>query len=160
MDIFASMKILMVCLGNICRSPMAEGILRDKSLKAGLSWEIDSAGTGSWHVGEPPDRRAIEICDARGIDIRDQRARQISSEDLNDYDLILTMDESNHHEVLQMARSDTQRKKISQILTYAGMGKGIIPDPYFDGRFDRVFDLLNDVCNHIIERTGTIYNVR
>ncbi|MCB0619215.1 MAG: low molecular weight phosphotyrosine protein phosphatase, partial [Saprospiraceae bacterium] len=88
------MKILMVCLGNICRSPLAEGILKEKIKENGLPWEVDSAGTGSWHVGEPPDPRSVAVARAHGIDILDQRARQFRPADFRQFDLIFAMDAS------------------------------------------------------------------
>ena len=91
------MKILMVCLGNICRSPLAHGILQDKISKLGLGWEIESAGTGSWHIGNLPDPRSIEIAQTHGIDITYQKARQFRSSDFDDYDLIYAMDLSLIH---------------------------------------------------------------
>lgn len=144
------MKILFVCLGNICRSPMAEGILRDLTLKAQLDWQIDSAGTGAWHIGEQPDRRAIMVCANRGIDIRPLRARQIHPSDLDQFDLILTMDEDNHAQVLSMSRHSEHKQKIKPMMAFSTAGNGSVPDPYFDGRFEAVFELLNEVCGRIV----------
>jgi protein-tyrosine phosphatase len=148
------MKVLMVCLGNICRSPMAEGILEDLVQKANLDWQIDSAGTGAWHIGEQPDQRAIAVCAGRGIDIRRQRARQIAYADLDQFDLILTMDAENHSHVLSMSRTEVQRRKIQPIMSYGERRSGSVPDPYFDGSFEEVFDLLHDLCRRIVEKRG------
>ncbi len=147
---FATMKILMVCLGNICRSPMAEGILNDMAMKANLNWQIDSAGTGNWHVGERPDSRAIAVCAKRGVDIRAQRARQVQRIDLDHFDLILTMDEDNHAHMLSMIRSVEQQKKVRHIMSFSDTSHNNVPDPYFDGSFEEVYDLLSEVCDRII----------
>ncbi|MFZ1584426.1 MAG: low molecular weight protein-tyrosine-phosphatase, partial [Saprospiraceae bacterium] len=90
------MKILLVCLGNICRSPMAEGILRDKIEKAGLDIQVDSAGTANYHVGEPPHKYTIKVAAENGLDIRDLKARQFQTKDFDDFDIIYVMDSSNH----------------------------------------------------------------
>jgi len=141
----------MVCLGNICRSPMAEGIMSDLVDKRALDWHIDSAGTGSWHVGESPDRRAIATCDKYGIDIRNQRARQIKVMDLDEFDVILTMDRSNYADVMRLAGSANQRQKIQLITSFSDLGYPDVPDPYFDGSFEQVFTLLQTVCNDVLE---------
>lgn len=146
------MKILMVCLGNICRSPMAEGILRDMAIRAALDWEIDSAGTGSWHAGEQPDARAVATCAKRGLDILQLRARQIQPDDLDHFDLILTMDRANHTQVMSLARSSAHQAKIKPIMAFSNMPDGSVPDPYFDGKFDEVYHLLSSICSHIIEQ--------
>jgi len=145
------MKILMVCLGNICRSPMAEGILSDMAAKADLDWHVDSAGTGSWHIGEQPDRRAIATCAKRGLDISGQRARQIKTNDLDAFDLILTMDSYNQSDVLRMAHNDSHAQKIKTIMSYDNRHGDSVPDPYYDGRFEEVYEILVQVCNRIIE---------
>ncbi|HLF62344.1 MAG TPA: low molecular weight protein-tyrosine-phosphatase [Saprospiraceae bacterium] len=145
------MKILIVCLGNICRSPMAEGILRHLSRKENLDWQIDSAGTGSWHIGEQPDPRAIAVCAGRGIDIRNQRARQFRHTDLDQFDLILTMDNDNHSQVISMTNSLEHRLKVRRIMSFSTTPEDNVPDPYFDGSFEEVYDLLLEVCARIIE---------
>ena len=145
------MKILMVCLGNICRSPMAEGIMSELVRMKDLDWHIDSAGTGSWHEGESPDRRAIATCDKFGIDIRHQRARQIQLRDLDDFDLILTMDRTNYSDVMRLADSPTQEEKIQLITAFGDSGYEDVPDPYFDGSFERVYTLLRTICGQVLE---------
>ena len=147
---FWQMKILMVCLGNICRSPMAEGILKQLTTDTHPGWTIDSAGTGAWHVGERPDRRAIETCDRNGVNIRDQRARQIRSHDIDEYDLILAMDRSNLEDIHQIAGRSRQTDKIKLITTFGATGYADVPDPYYDGSFDEVFALLDTLCREII----------
>ncbi|MDX1478835.1 MAG: low molecular weight protein-tyrosine-phosphatase [Saprospiraceae bacterium] len=144
------MKILMVCLGNICRSPMAEGILKHLAAEHDLDWTVDSAGTSRWHLGEPPDRRAIRTCQAHGIDISDQRARQFSPSDFAEYDLILTMDDSNYQDVLAKARTDAERERVRRLTDYSTNGDQTVPDPYFDGRFEDVYVLLREVCSDLI----------
>jgi protein-tyrosine phosphatase len=129
---------------------MAEGILRHLSKEANLDWELDSAGTGAWHIGEQPDRRAINSCAKRGIDITGLRARQVHRSDFDRFDLILSMDESNHSYLLSMARNAEDRQKVKSIMSLAGNKKGVVPDPYFNGRFDEVFELLYDVCSRIV----------
>lgn len=141
----------MVCLGNICRSPMAEGILRTLVAERGLDWTVDSAGTSRWHLGEPPDRRAIQTCKAHGIDITGQRARQFTERDFDTFDLILTMDESNYRDVMARAQSDAQRNRVHRLTDFASNGQQTVPDPYFDGRFQDVFDLLREVCDDLIK---------
>lgn len=152
-----SMKILMVCLGNICRSPLAEGILKDKIQKKGLPWQVDSAGTGSWHTGEKPDTRSIKVARQYGIDISYQRARQIQPADLRNFDLILTMDENNHEHVLQMARQHgADETKVQMILNYLYPGQNqSVPDPYWnDNGFEPVFQMLNEACEKVVEQLG------
>ena len=150
------MRILMVCLGNICRSPLAEGILKDKVKRAGLKWEVDSAGIGDWHAGELPDQRSIAIARRFGIDITDQRARQIRKEDLLDFDLILAMDDSNLRQVQLLAKQLSQTKaQVEMIMNYSEPGKNrTVPDPYYGGieGFEKVFQMLDEATDRILER--------
>ena len=153
------MKVLMVCLGNICRSPLAEGILKHKLSQEGLDWEVDSAGTGSWHVGESPDHRSVDVALRNGIDIRAQRGRQIQTSDLDYYDLIYTMDSSNYNNVRRLAQNKEQEEKVELIMNMATPGRNqSVPDPYYgnDG-FDNVFDMLDRACDHIIHRYKPAY---
>jgi len=153
------MKILMVCLGNICRSPMAEGILRYKLEKKNISWTVDSAGIGPWHVGDPPDARAIATALAHGIDISKQRGRQISEDDFAKFDLILAMDESVYRDIQNMQNSD--HDKVQLIMDFAYPGKRLnVPDPYYnDDGFEHVFELLDlatdGIINQFIEKEKT-----
>jgi protein-tyrosine phosphatase len=139
------MKVLFVCMGNICRSPTAEGVFRDyvRRHAADLQIEIDSAGTHDYHVGEPPDARSIAAAARRGIDLADLRARQVADEDFERFDLILAMDRLNH--VTLLDRSPTQfHPRIRTLLEFAA-GKGHdVPDPYYGGAagFDTVLDLV------------------
>jgi len=142
----------MVCLGNICRSPLAEGILQNKIQQRQLDWEVESAGTGNWHIGEPPDPRSVQIAQKNGIDITTQRARQFNSKDFNQYDLILAMDTSNHNNILRMAGSEKDRQKVRMIMNYVDPDRNqSVPDPYWDDDgFEQVFRMLDEACERLI----------
>ena len=145
------MKVLMVCLGNICRSPLAEGILKHKAQKLGLNWQVDSAGTGDWHIGELPDHRSIAIAKKYSIDLTDQRARLFKRPDLDVFDLVLVMDKSNYQDILQFAKTDAQRQKVQLIMNFARPNSNeIVPDPYLDNLFELVFQLLDEACDAVI----------
>ena len=146
------MNVLMVCLGNICRSPMAEGILRHKVSTHHLDWDVDSAGTGSWHIGQPPDHRAQAAMRVHGLDISGLRARQFSKSDFDRFDLILTMDNENYRDVIQLAGFPDHKNKAKPILDYAfpGQHRGV-PDPYFNDRFQEVYNLLDASCEELIK---------
>ena len=140
------MKILMVCLGNICRSPLAEGIMQHLADKAGLDWQVDSAGTGDWHVGHPPDRRSIKAANDQGVDISKQVCRLFRVSDFDEFDLILVMEKSNLSNVLAMARNDQDRNKVKMLL-----GDKPVPDPYWeDTQFAPVFKLIEAGCKEVI----------
>ena len=141
------MRILMVCLGNICRSPLAEGIMQHLVKKEGLDWEVDSAGTGNWHVGQGPDRRSVRAAANEGVDISKQVCRLFRINDFDDFDLILVMDRSNLADILAMARNDEDRKKVKMLL-----GDKIVPDPYYDdAQFAPVYKLIEAGCKEIIK---------
>lgn len=144
----------MVCLGNICRSPLAEGILQHKVQEHGLDWKIDSAGTGAWHVGEQPDRRSINIARINGIDITYQRARQFGARDLLEYDLIFAMDQSNLRNILRFAKDAEQEAKVHLIMNVVNPGANRnVPDPYYDDNgFHQVFEMLEEACDLIVDR--------
>ena len=145
------MKILMVCLGNICRSPLAEGIMKNKIETLGLPWQVDSAGTGNYHEGELPDRRSISVAKKYGIDITYQRARQFQIEDYHNFDLILVMDKSNYQNVIQLAQNETDKKKVSLILDYSDLTLHEVPDPYWDDNgFEAVYQMLDEACDQIL----------
>jgi protein-tyrosine phosphatase len=152
------MKILMVCLGNICRSPLAEGILKSKVEKYGLDWEVDSAGTGDYHIGELPDKRSIAVARRHGIDLTDQRARQFTRKDFEDFDKIFVMDSSNYQNVVSLAQTDADREKVQLILNEVEAGSDrAVPDPYWskeDG-FEAVFQLLDEACE-VITQAATL----
>lgn len=137
----------MVCLGNICRSPLAEGVLRHLSEQEGLGWEIDSAGTGDWHVGHPPDPRSVQVARRNGIDISKLRGRQFSVQDFDDFDRIFVMDLNNYRDVLRKARSDADREKVQLLLEH----QQPVPDPWYDDAlFDPVYNLISDACRRIV----------
>ena len=141
------MKILMVCLGNICRSPLAHGILEHLVRQKGLNWEIDSAGTGNWHIGEQPDRRSIAAARKYGLDISGQSCRQFETADFERFDQILVMDYNNLNDVKALARNEEEHKKISLFLK-----DNIVPDPYHDDdQFDPVYQLIEKRCKELIE---------
>ncbi len=136
----------MVCLGNICRSPLAHGILERLSEDEGLQWEIDSAGTGGWHVGAPPDHRSVAIAKNYGVDISGQCCRKFEVDDFDTYDYIFVMDYSNLNDVKALARSDEDHKKVSLFLK-----NDIVPDPYYDdSQFDPVYKMVEKRCREII----------
>ena len=142
----------MVCLGNICRSPLAEGILKDKLDPS--RFIVESAGTGGWHVGNPPDPRSIEIAKKRGLDISGQRAQQFEASFFDHYDLIFAMDQSNFRDLKAMANSSEQRDKLSMLLEAIFPGEGVdVPDPYYGGTsgFSEVYDLIDRACNVIAQ---------
>lgn len=141
----------MVCLGNICRSPLAEGILRHKIQQRNLDWTVDSAGTGGWHAGELPDTRSIAIARRHGIDITDQRARKFQVADFERFDHIFVMDRMNLRDVLGLAQTDAQREKVARLLEYAPHGESIdVPDPYYDNGFEAVFQMLDRACDALL----------
>ncbi|MDD3458228.1 MAG: low molecular weight phosphotyrosine protein phosphatase [Weeksellaceae bacterium] len=139
-------KILMVCLGNICRSPLAEGIMRSK---LGDEYLIDSAGTGNWHEGETPDHRAVSVARKFGIDISGLQARQISTTDFEFFDLILVMDESNFRNVTALIEDEQHLSKVKMILADRD-----VPDPYWgdESDFELVFELLDLATDEIISQ--------
>ncbi len=141
------MKILMVCLGNICRSPLAHGIMEHLVKEHGLDWEVDSAGTGNWHVGQGPDRRSTRAARNHGIDISKQVCRLFKVSDFDEFDHIFVMDKSNLSDILAMARNDEDRKKVKLLL-----GDKIVPDPYYeDSQFEPVFKMIEKGCREIVK---------
>ena len=144
------MKILMVCLGNICRSPLAEGILSHKTKHLNVS--VDSAGTAAYHIGELPDRRSIEIASKYNIDLSSQRARQFSRKDFEDFDSIYAMDTNNYAHLISLAENESERQKVKMILneTHPESFKSV-PDPYYggDNGFQIVYDMLDKACDKI-----------
>lgn len=143
----------MICLGNICRSPLAEGILKEKIKQENLPWKVDSAGTSGWHDGNAPDPRSIDIAQEYGIDITDQKSRKIRSIDIDHYDRILVMDEQNLKDVLKYCRTEEEKAKVRKIMSYLpDTGSADVPDPYFGTfGFDKVFQMLEAACDKIIE---------
>jgi protein-tyrosine phosphatase len=140
------MKILMVCLGNICRSPLAEGIMQHLAQENGLDWQIDSAGTGNWHVGEGPDHRSTSTARNHGINISKQVCRQFKRQDFSEFDMIFVMDKYNLSDVLAMAPNDQAASKVKLL-----MRDKEVPDPYYDDSlFEPVFKLIEQGCIDII----------
>ncbi|WP_228851995.1 low molecular weight protein-tyrosine-phosphatase [Aegicerativicinus sediminis] len=145
-------KILMVCLGNICRSPLAHGILESKL--PSNDFFVDSAGTANYHVGDLPDQRSIEVARNNGLDITDQRGRQFKVRDFDDFDHIYVMDQSNYADVIYLARNEDDRNKVKLILEELYPNSGTeVADPYYGGRkgFDIVFQQLDEVCEIIAD---------
>ena len=147
------MRILFVCLGNICRSPLAEGILQHRIDSLGLDWQVDSAGTGGWHAGEAPDPRTIQIARKYSIDVSSLRARQFRRDDFDRFHLILTMDRSNHRDVLRLARNGDDRIKVSLVLDYLHPDRQMeVPDPYYDDDgFEQVYRMLDEAVERLVE---------
>lgn len=146
--------ILLVCMGNICRSPTAEGVLRDKLEEAGLLERVhlDSAGTHDYHVGKPPDRRAQLAARNRGYDLSTLRARQVSNRDFSQFDLILAMDQDNYQSLLRQC-PEPQRHKVRLFLSFSSQFTDQeVPDPYYGGSqgFDQVLDMAEDAAEGLI----------
>lgn len=149
------MRILMVCLGNICRSPMAEAILRHKAREAGLLWTIDSAGTESYHVGEPPHQLTTKVCQAHGIDISDMRARRFTQQDFEQYDKIYAMADDVYTEIRYIGGKFAPMEKVDFFLNELKPGSnGSVPDPWYGGEeeFMQVFRIIDATCDAIIEK--------
>ena len=151
-----SLKILMVCLGNICRSPMAHGLLQHKVSKLKLDWEIDSAGTSGYHHGELPDKRAIACMKRHGIDITYQHSRPITVADLRYYDHIFVMDRSNLRDVNDMAGTEAELQKISLIMKLVeDKNPEDVPDPYYgtgESGFEKVYEMLDLATDKLIDK--------
>lgn len=148
-------KILMVCLGNICRSPLAEGILKQKVDPAEVT--IDSAGTGGYHIGEKPDTRSIDIAAKYGLDISSQRCRKFDTADFDAFDHIYVMDKENYRNILALAPDEEARNKVRLLLEASGIPGGEVPDPYYGGEsgFEKVYKLLDEACDVIANQLKT-----
>lgn len=142
-------KVLMVCLGNICRSPLAEGILKSKLDRE--NFHVDSAGTASYHIGKGPDNRSISIAKRFGIDISQQRCRQFTYKDFSEFDFIFAMDNNNYEHIIALAKSENQKAKVNLLLNNKNSGNKEVPDPYYGGEdgFEEIFHLIDSAC-HII----------
>lgn len=146
-------KILMVCLGNICRSPIAEGILRHKLLVHKLDAEVDSCGFEAFHNGDRPDRRGIETAKQHGIDISGLRARLFNPEDFDRFDHIYVMDVNNYRDVASVARTKDDLKKVDFIMNLSEPGSNLaVPDPYYGGRadFSKTYEMLDKATDRLI----------
>jgi len=145
-------KILMVCLGNICRSPLAEGILKSK---VGNDVIVDSAGTAGYHVGNLPDERSIEVAKLNDVDISNQRARRVSASDFDEYDYIYAMDEENYNNLTAMTKNKAQRSKVRMIMNELYPNENMdVPDPYYggDNGFKNVYKMLDLATDKILEK--------
>lgn len=150
-------NILFICLGNICRSPAAEGVMKTLVHDAGKDEDfyIDSAGIGGWHVGQRPDPRMVQAGRNRGYEFN-SRARQMTAEDFDDFDYIFAMDEDNIHALMHMAQSEAQKRKIKRLGRYTTVHKHVeaIPDPYYGDEkdFNYALDLIEDACQGVLDR--------
>ncbi|WP_264534772.1 low molecular weight protein-tyrosine-phosphatase [Flavobacterium sp. N1736] len=146
-------KILMVCLGNICRSPLAEGILASKLPNENFT--VDSAGTGSWHVGHSPDKRSIAVAQKNGLCIDGQKGRQFQTSDFDEFDYIYVMDNSNYRDVIHLAKTPEHKNKVQLILNELFPDENVdVPDPYFgvSNGFDNVYQMLDEVTDIIAKK--------
>lgn len=142
--------ILMVCLGNICRSPLAEGLLKSKLDSS--EFIVDSAGTGSWHIGQQPDKRAIEVADSHHLDISEQRGRQFSVDDFERFNFIFAMDLENYKNILEMAPNDEAKQKVKLIMDVLFPDENLdVPDPYTGGKFqfEQVYQILDKATSKL-----------
>ena len=148
-----SVKILMVCLGNICRSPLAEGILASKLPKD--KFLVDSAGTGNWHVGKQPDSRSIATAKKNGLDISSQKGKHFTPQHFEEFDYIYVMDGSNYDDLLFLAKTDDHKKKVSRILDELFPGDNVdVPDPYYglQNGFDMVYEMLDEATDLLAKK--------
>jgi len=149
------MKILMVCLGNICRSPMADGLMQKKINENQLNASVDSAGTIGIHAGDSPDSRMMQTSKSFGVSIEHLRARQFIQNDFEQFDIIFAMDKSNLSNILKLAKSEKDKQKVHLILNMSHIGKNLeVPDPYFGGEqgFIDVYNLLDEATDSILEK--------
>ena len=146
-------KILMVCLGNICRSPLAEGILASKLPKD--KFVVDSAGTGNYHIGKQPDKRSILTAQKNKLDISQQKARQFSSKDFDNFDYIFAMDNNNYKDIIALAKDNHQTQKVDLILNQLFPNENVdVPDPYYglQNGFDSVYEMLDEACDILAKK--------
>jgi protein-tyrosine phosphatase len=147
------MKILMVCLGNICRSPLAEGILQHRAWEAGLQWSVESAGTNGYHNGEAPHRLSQKVAKLNGIDISQQRSRKFVPEDFEQFDMIYAMAEDVVREMRRISGSRFRAEKVDLLMNILHPGQDRdVPDPWYGAEpgYHEVFQMIDDACNHLI----------
>lgn len=151
------MKILFVCLGNICRSPLAEGILKDKLAKKDIEALVESAGFESYHINEHPDKRAVKIARKHGIDISDYSCRLFTTEDFEKFDKIYVMESANYRDVKYFARDDKDMEKVQFLMSVLSGKNDPVPDPYFGDEegFEKTFQQINKACEKIVENLKT-----
>jgi protein-tyrosine phosphatase len=151
------MKILMVCLGNICRSPLAEGILQDKAFTAGLAWSVESAGTNRYHTGEKPHPLSQKVAKLNGIDISNQRARTITPEDFERYDKVYALAGDVMQDIKKITGKKFNAAKVDLLMNELHPGKNLeVPDPYYgaeDG-YHKVYKMIDEVCDAIVEKAS------
>lgn len=154
----------MVCLGNICRSPLAEGILKDKAEKAGLDWFVDSAGTSNYHIGEPPHKLSQKVAKMNGIDISKQQCRQFVKEDMLRFDKIYVMDNEVYYDIKSMSRELWDASKTDLLMNEVHPGKNLdVPDPWYDAepKYHELFAMISEACDAIVSKYApTLKGVR
>lgn len=149
------MRILMVCLGNICRSPLAQGIMAYHAQNAGLEWEVDSAGTGGWHIGEHPHPLSQKVAKINGIDISQQKSRVFFEEDMHQFDRIFVMDQNNYKEVKRLSGSSWNPEKVDLLLNLSEPGSDKeVPDPWSEDeeKYHIVFTMIDEACKIFVDR--------
>jgi protein-tyrosine phosphatase len=144
-------RILVVCLGNICRSPMGQGVIEKRAAQAGLAVEVDSAGLGAWHIGDPPNPRGLKVASARGYDNSRQRARQVRGADFHDFDLILAMDADNVAALERLRPAGAPDRALAEVRLFHPSGQDI-PDPYYGGPpdYEHALDLIEEAVGDLI----------
>ncbi len=148
------MRVLFVCMGNICRSPLAEGVLRHQLAQAGVEGVVvDSAGTDAWHVGEPPDPRSTEVAELHGVSLQGQRARRVAPADFEEFDMVVAMDDDNLSRLRQECPAEHQ-DKLCRMRDFDPQGDGDVPDPYYGGPagFTVVYEMVERSCTTLLER--------
>ena len=155
------MKILMVCLGNICRSPLAEGILQDKAWKAGLAWSVESAGTNGYHDGEAPHRLSQKVASLNGIDICNQRSRRIRPDDFEKFDKIYAMAEDVVDDIKRIVKNKYDPSKVELLMNELYPGRNLdVPDPWYGGEsgYHEVYKMIDAACEKIVSRYSVMKN--